>query len=131
MSDIFKIVGIGFAGGILVLTLKGKRPEFALLVSLVTSLIITAQIFSGLKDITDGIYSIIKECGLDLKYFSVCIKAIGIAYVSQFGAELLRDSGETAVAAKVEVAGKMGILIITMPVMVSFLRLCIKVINGI
>lgn len=131
MSDIFKIVGVGMIGGVLALTLRGKRPEFAILVSVITSVIIAGQIFLGLKSLVTDIYSIIEESGVEVKYFTVCIKSVGIAYVSQFAAELLYDSGEGAVASKVEVAGKVSILIITMPVMMSFLKLCMRIINEI
>lgn len=131
MSDIFKIVGVGMIGGVLALTLRGKRPEFAILVSVITSVIIAGQIFLGLKSLVTDIYSIIEESGVEVKYFIVCIKSVGIAYVSQFAAELLYDSGEGAVASKVEVAGKVSILIITMPVMMSFLKLCMRIINEI
>lgn len=131
MSDIFKIIGVGMIGGILALSLRGKKPEFAMLVSVITSLVIVGQIFMGLQSIVSDIHSVIKESGVDIKYFGVCIKAVGIAYISQFAAELLYDSGEGAVASKVETAGKVSILIITMPVMLSFLRLCMRIINEI
>ena len=51
--------------------------------------------------------------------------------MSQFAAEILRDGGESAIASKVEAAGKISILLLTMPVIMSFLRICLKVVNGI
>ena len=54
-----------------------------------------------------------------------------MAYLAQFAAEILRDSGENAVASKVEAAGKICILTLVLPVMTSFLELCIKVVNSV
>ena len=51
--------------------------------------------------------------------------------MSQLGAEILRDAGEGAIASKVEAAGKISILLLTMPVITSFLRLCLKAVNSI
>ena len=85
----------------------------------------------GVGELLSEINNIIAECGVDIKYFSLCVKAVGLAYVSQLGAEILRDAGEGAIASKVEAAGKISILLLTMPVITSFLRLCLKAVNSI
>ena len=64
------------------------------------------------------------------KIETVIIKSVGVAYVTQFAAEILRDSGENAIASKVESGGKICILAFAMPVMTSFLELCTRVVNG-
>lgn len=126
-----KIAGVGFIGGMLALAVRRERQELALVVSLVTAVIIAGQVIIGVGQVIDGMTAILNECGVDTKYFTVCIKAVGMAYVSQLAAEILRDGGESAIASKVEMAGRVSILILTMPVLESFLRLCVKVVNGI
>lgn len=130
MNEIVKISATGLIGGLLALTLRRQKPEIALLVSLITSVIIAGQVIAGVGELANQLADIVSECGMDIKYFTVCIKAVGLAYISQFAAEILRDGGEAAVASKVEAAGKVAILLLTMPVIISFLRLCLKVVNG-
>lgn len=130
MSELIRITAVGIMGGLLALTLRRQKPEIALLISLITSVIIAGQVIAGVGELAGQLADIVAECGMDIKYFSVCIKAVGLAYISQFAAEILRDGGETAVASKVEAAGKVAILLLTMPVIISFLRLCLKVVNG-
>lgn len=130
MNELAKITAVGLVGGLLALMLRRQKPEIALLISLITSVIVAGQVIIGIGELVSEITNIVTECGVDIKYFAVCIKSVGLAYISQFAAEILRDSGETAIATKVEAAGKVSILLITMPVIVSFLRLCIKVVNG-
>ena len=131
MTELAKITAIGIIGGLLALTLKKQKPEMALVISLITSVIIAGEVILGVGYLIGEIRDIIEECGIDIKYFGVCIKAVGLAYISQFAAEILRDSGEGAIASKVEAAGKIAILILTMPVLTAFLRLCMKAVNGI
>lgn len=126
-----RIAGVGFVGGMLALTVRKQRQEFALVISLVTAVIICGQVITGVGEVIGEMNAIIEECGVETRYFSVCIKAVGMAYVSQFAADILRDGGEGAIASKVEMAGKVSILILTMPVLQSFLRLCVRVVNGI
>ncbi len=131
MNELIRIAGIGFMGGMLALTVRREKPEFAVMVSLVTSVIILAELMESAGGIVSELRELTEECGVDIKYFAIAVKAAGMAYVAQFAAEILRDSGEGAVASKVEAAGKICILALTMPVMTSFLRLCVKVVNGI
>ncbi len=131
MSDIIKIAGVGFMGGMVALMVKKDKPEFALVISLVCAIIISFEVIKGVGNIMAEINKIISRSGMDIKYLSVSLKAMGIAYVSQFAAEILRDGGESAIASKVEMAGKVSILIITIPLLGAFLEMCIKVVQGV
>lgn len=131
MTELVRICGVGIIGGMLAIMLRRERYESALVVTLVTSVIIGGQVVLGVGELLSEINKIIAECGVDIKYFSLCVKAVGLAYVSQLGAEILRDAGEGAIASKVEAAGKISILLLTMPVITSFLRLCLKAVNSI
>ena len=50
-------------------------------------------------------------------YFASALKALGIAYISSFAADVCRDFGQSSLAAKAEFAGRCAIFIITMPMM--------------
>lgn len=131
MNDLFRLVGVGFIGGMLALTVKKDKPEIALLIALATSVILLISITGEIGSIINDILILIENCGVDIKYFSLALKAVGIAYISQFTAEILRDCGEGAIASKVETVGKIFILSLVMPVMASFLELCVRVVNSI
>ena len=131
MSELTKIVGIGLMGGMLALTVKSEKPEFAVLISLITAAVISMGVFSYVGTVIDELRLLVEECGIEIKYLEICIKAMGFAYISQFGAEILRDSGENAIASKIEAAGKVANLFLTMPVMTAFLRFCVKVVGSI
>lgn len=130
MSSLFTVIGIGFIGGMLSLMLRRERPEFAVLTALMTSAAILFETTDKIAEIVSGLRDVIESSGVDIRYFNVIIKSVGIAYITQFAAEILRDSGENAVASKVEAAGKICILAFAMPVLASFLELCVRVVNG-
>lgn len=130
MKDLFVVIGVGFIGGMLSLVLRKEKAEFAVLIALMTSAVIVFEIADSVENIINQLREVIERCGVDIKYFTVIIKSVGVAYVTQFAAEILRDSGENAIAAKVESAGKICILAFAMPVMTSFLEICTRVVNG-
>ncbi len=131
MNDLVRLVGVGFIGGMLALAVKKERSEIALLIALATSVILLISVTEKIGGIINDMLILIESCGVDIKYFSLALKAVGIAYISQFAAELLRDCGEGAIASKVETVGKIFILSLVMPVMASFLELCVKVVSTI
>ena len=51
------------------------------------------------------------------------LKVIGIAYLTQFGAQLCADAGEGTVAAKIELAGKILMMTAAAPVLIGLLEL--------
>ena len=127
--DIFKIVLIGMTGGMLSLFLKEYKREYAVVTGLITAAIVMSSSVECLMSVIESIRYITEKSGVDIKYFTIILKVVGVAYVSQFGGELLRDCGEGAVASKVELAGKIFILYLTTPIITSFLNVCIEAVN--
>ncbi len=125
MELLFKIVGIAFCGAMLSLVLKKSHPEFALAVTVATSVLIFTLIFSLFRDIMVQIRSIAGLSGVDLSYLGVVIKVISIAYLSEYASCVLEDAGESAVAKKIELAGKVIIFLIALPVVEALFRLMI------
>ena len=74
----------------------------------------------------------IRDCLLytsSMEYLSVLIKAIGVCYLTQFSADSCRDAGESSLAGKVELAGKIAILISALPLLDSVISLAVNLIE--
>ncbi len=127
--DIFKIVGLGLSAAVLAVFIKNWRSEIAILISLAAAAIMFFMAVPYLKALFEMFRDISNRIGIDVKYISLVLKVIGIAYVAGFGAELCRDSGESALASKIEFAGKIMIVTLSMPVLYSFLEIIETVIR--
>lgn len=129
--DIFKVIGIGLTGGILAVILKQYKNEYALLLGLATAALILFMTLDTVESAIGQIRLITERSGVDMRYFTAVMKVVGVAYITQFGAQLLRDSGENAIAMKVELAGKVFILGLTMPIITDFLEVCINALSAV
>jgi stage III sporulation protein AD len=127
--DIFKLIGIGLIGGFLSLMVKNYRREFSVLIGAATAIAILLGVADMLGDVINSFRVFAEKSGVDIKYFTIVIKVVGVAYITQFAAEILRDGGENAIALKVELAGKIFILGITLPILTSFLEVCINALD--
>ena len=128
--EVFKVVGIGLAAVFFSVLLKGWRPEIAIQISLAASAVIFILLAPYLKGVVEMLSNISEQTGVNTKYINVVLRVIGIAYVAQFGAELCRDAGESAVASKIEFAGKIIIMTLSMPIMYKLLDVVNKIIQG-
>ncbi len=125
--DIFQIVGIALIGVILIQTIKGQVPQIAMLLGLVTSILILILIIPNIiimKEIINNLAGYIEG---EEKYVAVIFKIIGIAYIAEFASSICNDAGESAIANKVELAGKMIILVVSSPIIFTLFELIVTI----
>lgn len=126
--EIISIVGIGIVSTILVVLLRqSNKSEFALLVSLATGIVIFSMILNKLKYVVETLSQLIKGTNIEFAYFSIILKIIGIAYIVEFGAQISRDAGEEAIASKIELGGKVVMMVLAMPILLALMDLIIKI----
>ncbi len=120
---VFKIVGTAFVAVSAALVLRAYRPELGLQVSIAAGVLILILILDELTALSGFISELLARFSIDPKYLNVMLKVIGVAYLAQFAADLCRDAGEAAVAGKVELAGRVMILALCLPVLWAILEL--------
>lgn len=125
--EIIKIVGIGVVATILIVILKDTRPEFALYISLLTGIVIFSMILSELGYVIQTLNTLARRVNVEFAYFSTIIKVIGMAYIVEFGAQVSRDAGEDSIAMKIELAGKVIIMVLAIPILLALMDLVIKI----
>ncbi|AOT68160.1 stage III sporulation protein AD [Geosporobacter ferrireducens] len=124
--EIFKIVGIGLVATILAILLKQQKPEIAVQISIATGVIIFIFIATRLTVVLEVLNMVAGKIDIDLVYITTIFKIVGIAYVSEFGAQVCRDAGEGAIASKIEFAGKILIMVLAIPILVALLNLIVR-----
>ncbi len=125
--DILQITGIAIIGTVLVLVVKAQRPEIALQVSILTGIIIFIMVTGKIASIIELLNQLSNKANIDTAYLSTLFKIIGIAYIAQFGSEVCKDAGESSIASKVELAGKVVIMVLAVPIITSLLDLIVKI----
>ncbi len=126
--EIMQIVGIGIVSTILVVLLRqSNKSEFALLVSLATGIIIFSMILGKLKYVVETLSQLARSTNIEFAYFSTILKIIGIAYIVEFGAQISRDAHEEAIASKIELGGKVIMMVLAMPILLALMDLIIKI----
>ena len=124
--SIFKLLAVTLISVVLTVVVKTYRPEMAVQTSIAAGatviLMLVGQITGVLNMITDAV----RSYGLNEEYFTVALKTAGIAYLAQLASQTCMDAGESALAAKVELGGRIMILALAAPVAFKILDLAIE-----
>ena len=126
--EVMRIVGLGLIGAILSILLRNSKPEFSMLIPVVVSFTVLACAMPYLIRITEELSRMASSAGINSSYMRIVIKVIGISYLVCITAELCKDAGENAIAAKIELGGKLIILAMAIPIINSLLNLVKEII---
>lgn len=121
--EIIQIVGLGIVAVVIIVILRGQKPEMAVQVSIITGVVIFLLLISKLSAVLDLLEGYADRVGISVVYFTTVLKIVGIAYIAEFGAEVCRDAGESSIASKIELAGKVIIVVLAVPIVTSLLDL--------
>ena len=125
--DIIKIIGIGFIGVIIIILIKQYRPEFAMYVSIGAGILIFSVIAGKLSGIIEVLKSFTNKTSINNEFLTLLIKITGIAILTEFAVSICKDSGESAIASKVDLSGKVIIMSMSIPIMSSLLETIISI----
>ena len=121
-EDLLKITGIALIGISAALIVKTTRPELAVHISVITGVVILLYSFSLVEGFRHQAQEFMENYGLDATSFKAALKITGIAYIAQFAADTCRDCGESAIASRVELAGRIMIIVTAFPLIISTVK---------
>lgn len=127
--SIFAIIGLGIISALVCLLLKQYRPEYALSASIICGVVIFFTVIAQMTPLFDTIRSILEKIEGGNEYTTVIIKSLGICYVTQLASDTCQDAGERAMAGKIELAGRVAVLILALPMFTALLQIAIGLIG--
>lgn len=127
--EILKIIIIGVITCIATIVLKHIKPEMSILVSLAGGVVILLMLVNNLTNILSSFSGIASKTNINSQLFSSVLKIVGVGYLTEFGANVCQDTGNSSIADKVLLAGKVVILCFALPIVNSMLNVIIGLIK--
>ena len=125
--EIIKIIGIALIALIIIIMLKQYRPEYEIFISILTGILILFLVMDRLTGIINLIESIQDKFSINTQFIALLIKITGIAFLSEFAISVCKDSGEAAIASKIEIGSKIIIISMSVPIISSLLEIILKI----
>ena len=123
-----QIIGIAIISTILSLLIKKDRPEIAMFISILTGVIILTSVIFKLGFIIESINDLANKANIPSVYITLIIKLIGIAYLIEFAIQLCKDCGEKNIASKLEFGGKIIVMTMSFPILLSIVEMILNII---
>lgn len=121
-------MGISLITTFLALIIKEQKPNFAFLLVLFVGCAIFLFLVDQLREIIHMVQKIASNANVNTIYVETILKIIGVAYIAEFASHISKDAGQGAMAAKVELAGKIIILAMSIPILSVLIETVINLI---
>lgn len=126
-SELFKIIGIGLASVVCYVIIKPLKPDVAIFISIAGSCLILIFCVDALSDVIFAITSLVEKTGINKSLFSTILKIIGIGYLIEFASSLCTEAGAATIADKIALAGKICILVLSIPIITNLINIIIEI----
>lgn len=115
MINLLAIAGAALVAAVIAVMLRRYHAEYGMLISILAGVLILAMLLEALPQALGQVTELLQAAALPGKYALILFKALGLCWLAQFAADSCRDAGESALASKVELAGKTAVLLTTLP----------------
>lgn len=113
--DIVKIAAICIVSTVICRLFDRNSREYALYIKIAAAAVVLSFLFIYISPLIESIQVIFEHSESDEDYLKILFKATGICYISQFAADICKDSGENLLASQAELAGRVGLMVSAIP----------------
>ena len=106
-----------------------KSGASATAVTVAAVCLITTVALTRYSEAIEGLLALAGEDGAVSDAASLALRALGVGFASQIGADICRDLGEGSVASCIESVGRAEMLLICLPELISFVENAVKMIG--
>lgn len=124
--EIWQIVGLALVVTVIGVVLRQIRPEISIQLTILAAIMIFLVILGKVKVIIELLQNLADQANISSYYLLIVLKIVGIAYLAEFGAQICRDAGEGALATKVEMAAKVSVLVLAIPIIAAILESLVR-----
>ncbi len=113
---------LGIVGVLLSIQLQKTNKEFSMMIGIAIALFIFFQIITRLEVVMDTMRTLESITSINIEYINVVLKMLGISYVAEFTAGICKESGYGNVASQIQLFGKIYIIFLGLPILVTLLE---------
>ena len=109
---------------LIIVFLKQYKSEYAMLTALAAGVVVLGLLLGYAAPLLEQLYGLADQTAA-ADYFKTALKALGISYITAFAADSCRDFGQSALAAKAELAGRCAVFLLSLPLLSAVLELAL------
>ena len=127
--DLFAIAVFCITATVLALVLRQYRPEFAIFVSMACSVAVVLSVAQGIGQVMEELELLLSNTLLSEELIQVVLKCLGVCILPELAGQTCRDAGESAIGAKIELAGKVTLVVVSIPLFQQLINVAGTLLN--
>ena len=124
------LIAIALLATTLSVMIKKYNPEYSIFISIISGIFILCMILSEFTPSIQKINELISTSGISSKYAKILFKTLGICFLVQFASDSCNDAGESSLASKIELAGKVLIITMALPLFEQVIKIVSGLLGG-
>lgn len=126
--NITQIVAFGLVATFIIVLLKQYKSEYAIYASVIAGATLLIFAISKVGTIINLLENLVDTVGINKEFFKILLKITGIAYLIEFASNMCKDAGESAISSKIELAGKLLIVTLSIPIISTLVETITEII---
>lgn len=111
------LVALGLIGTVVLTVVRDLRPEWGTLLRLAIGTLLLLAVISPLARAVSALTHLAVMAHIPDIYLGLLFKVVGVAYLTTLAARVAYDTGESAIGSRIELAGKITILLLAIPIL--------------
>ena len=120
--DLFQVAVFCLVATMLALVLRQYRPEYAVFISLACSIVAVLYLLQGVAQVAEELGRLLEDTMIPGELVQVVKRCLGVCILTELASQTCRDAGEQAIGAKVELAGKVTLVLVSLPLFQRLLQ---------
>ncbi|MDQ0350990.1 stage III sporulation protein AD [Alkalibacillus filiformis] len=116
------MLSVIIVAAILIVVVREKNHSIGFLLTLLTGTLVFFFILTQIGELISVFQQVTSRMNVSLLHLDTIFKVIGVAYITEFASQVLRDANLASIAIKVEIVGKLFILLIALPIFITVIE---------
>ena len=121
---------IALIGSVTAIQMRSIRHEYAILIGGATAVLMLIEGIVRFTGLQNAFSAICSEYSIPADMLTTVVKILGIAYLTDFGVNIAKDAGQSAIAGALETGGKILIVSCALPALIVLLETGASLIRG-
>ncbi|GEN45288.1 stage III sporulation protein AD [Alkalibacillus haloalkaliphilus] len=117
-----QMLSVIIVAAILIIVVREKNHSIGFLLTLLTGTLVFFFILTQIGELISVFQQVTSRMNVSLLHLDTIFKVIGVAYITEFASQVLRDANLASIAIKVEIVGKLFILLIALPIFITVIE---------
>ncbi len=126
MDGFWRFLGIALGAAVLAMTVRSAHREMGAAFSLCCGAALMLLLMERLGQAVAAIDEMARLSAVSEGHMALIFKVLGISMLSEFAAQACRDAGEEGIALRVEMGGKVMLVLLSLPVLQQITQLIME-----